>query len=74
VPEQPGDVVEQDSLAAEEDARAQDGIGHPGLGEQALHERLAPEVGIGGVEGGIVDADVHDPLHAGTVGRREEDT
>ena len=62
VAEEPSDVVDQDAVAAEEDGRADDGVGEIALGERPLHQGLAPEVGKGRVAAGVGDAHVHDPL------------
>ena len=39
----PGDVVEEDAFAAEEDGGAKDGVGKAGFADQALRFPLCPE-------------------------------
>ena len=46
VAEEPGDVVDEHAVAAEEDGRTDDGIGDVGLGQRPLYQSLAPEVGV----------------------------
>ena len=70
--QQPGDVVEEHAVATEQDGGTDHGEGHPGLGQGPLDQCLPPEVGRGGLDARVGDADVDDPLHAGPLGRVEE--
>ena len=70
--EQPGDVVEQDAVTAEEDGGANDGVGDVALGEGPLHLCLAPEIRQRRAAAGVRDAHVHDPLDPCPPGRVEQ--
>ncbi len=64
-PEQPGDVVDEDVTAAEEDRRAEDGVAEPRLAQRALVLGLAAEVRERRIERRVRDGDVNDALDAG---------
>ena len=70
--QEPGDVVEQDPVAAEEDGGADDRVRHIALRQCPLHEGLAPEVGQRRAAARVGDAHVHDPLDPGPPGGVEE--
>ena len=70
--EDPGDVVDEDVMVAEEDGGAEDGVGEVSGFEGGLEVGLAAEVLEGGVFGGVGDADVDDAADACGLGGVEE--
>ena len=48
-------------------------LGTNALGQDLLHARLAPEIGVGRVQARVRDGHVHDPLQAGLRRRAEQD-
>jgi len=72
VSEDPGDVVDEDVAAAEEDAGSDDGVGDAGLFEGEFEFVLSVVVAeiVGGA--GVEDADVDDAFDAGGAGGVEE--
>ena len=63
--QEPGDVVDEDVLAAEDDGGADDGVGQAGLAYVVLDEGLAAEVGQGRFGRWVGDADVDYATDAG---------
>ena len=63
--QRPGDVVDENVLAAKEDGRAQDAVGNSRLAQRRLQARLAREIGQLRFRRRIRDAHVHDALDAG---------
>ena len=72
VAEQPGDVVEQHPVAAEQDGRPQHRVGHADLGQRALDLGLPAEVAVRGRDARMRDGHVDDPLDARPARRVEE--
>ena len=70
--EDPRDVVDEDVFFAEEDRRAEDGVGQTRFPEGAFEHSLALEVLQREIFGGIRDAHVNDAPHAGLFGGLEE--
>jgi len=62
---QPGDVIDQDAVTAEEDGRTQHRVGHARLGQGPFDQSFAAKVGKRGVCTGMGNTDVHDALDAG---------
>ena len=71
-PEQPRHVVDQHLPVPEDEGRADDRVREPGAGEGVLDGRLAPEVRIRRVGGGMRDAQLDDAPDPGRSGGLEQ--
>jgi len=61
--EQPGDVVDQDAVTAEQDRGPQHGVRQAKITQRLLDRRLAAEVRVRGVGARVGDRYVHHPGH-----------
>src|SRR5204863_4140840 len=73
VPQQPGNVVDQDVLpAAENQGWPDDRVGQLRADDYPLQSRLPSEIGERRILTGVRDADVDDPANAGFFGRLDQ--
>jgi hypothetical protein len=70
--QQPGQVVQQHRVAAEDQRGPHRQGGHRARLEPGLHPGLAAEVRVGRVDGGVGHAQVHDAAHPGPLGGVDE--